>query len=121
MNKMKVISGILVIFLLGAIVGTLITRMIYENRVDALASGEAQARETAIINRLNKHLDLDETQRVQIRNIIHGMREELRDIYQQVRPQTLLVREKHREKIKQILRPEQKAKYEKIITESKER
>jgi hypothetical protein len=121
MNKLKVISGILAIFLLGAIVGTLITRMIYENRVEALVSGDSQVREEAMISRLSKNIDLDETQRSQIRVIIHEMREELRDIYKQVRPQSLAVREKHRDKIRKILRPEQIGKYEKIIAESKER
>ena len=121
MKNAKAIIGILVIFALGAIVGTLITRMVYEARVEALVSGDTGAREEALTNRLAKRLDLDAKQKDEVRKIIHDLRVELKGIHQQLRPQFMAARETSHEKIKKVLNPGQVAKFEKIIAESKER
>lgn len=121
MKNAKAILGILFIFALGAIIGTLITRMVYEARIEAIVSGDSQARETAIINRWSKNLDLDSKQREEVQVIVHDLRKEMADIRQQVRPQTMAALEKSRMLMKMILRPDQAAKYEKMIAEAKER
>lgn len=117
MKNVKAIMGILLIFALGIIVGGLTTRMVYEARIDALASGDAQVRETAIMNRLSKRLDLDGKQREQVQVILQNARREIAGIRQQTRPQTMAALEKSRGQIKTLLRPDQVAKYEKIIAE----
>jgi hypothetical protein len=121
MKNAKAIIGVVVIFILGAIVGTLITRMVYEARVEAIVSGDGQAREEALVKRLGKRLDLDGQQRDQVRIIIHNLRNELKGIYREVQPQLMAAREANREKIKEILTPGQIAKYDTLLAEGKER
>ena len=117
MKNTKAILGVLVIFILGAIVGTLITRMCYEKRIEALVSGNSQAREEALINMMNKRLKLDDAQRDQVRTIIHNTRHA---IHQQIQPLTLAAREKSRAELRKIMRPEQIENYEKMLAENKD-
>ncbi|MDQ5986095.1 MAG: hypothetical protein CSYNP_01813 [Syntrophus sp. SKADARSKE-3] len=117
MKNTKAVLGVLVIFVLGAIVGTLITRMFYEKRIEALVSGNSQAREEALINMMSRRLNLDEGQRDQVRVIIHNTRQA---IHQQIQPLTLAAREKSQIEIRKILRPEQITSFEKMLAEKKD-
>lgn len=121
MKNAKAIMGILLIFALGVIVGGLGARMVYEERIEALVSGDSQARETAMVNRLSKRLDLDTKQREQVQAIIRDTRQEVAVIRQQLRPQIAAILEKSQGLIKQTLRPDQVAKYDMIIAERKDR
>ncbi|MDD5167907.1 MAG: hypothetical protein PHN75_03740 [Syntrophales bacterium] len=118
MKNAKIIMGILVIFALGAVVGSLSARMFYESRIEALVSGDSQVREEALINQLSKRLDLDGRQREQMRLIIHNTRQE---IHRQIHPLIMAEKEKSKAEVRKILKPEQIVKYEKMIAETKER
>jgi hypothetical protein len=121
MKNAKVIGGILFIFVLGIIVGTLMTRMFYEGRIDALVKGDSQAREDETIKRLSRHLDLSDKQRDQVRIIVRETRGEIKVTYKQIRPQITTTLEKSERKIKELLQPGQIVKYDKIIAERKGR
>lgn len=121
MKNAKAIVGVLVIFVLGAVVGALTMRMIDEARIEALVSGDSKAREDAMVSRLSKRLNLDDQQRERVRIIIHDTRGELAAVHQQIQPQVLVVLTNRQSEIKKVLRPEQIAKYEKIIAEKKGR
>jgi hypothetical protein len=115
MKNTKVIIGILLVFALGVIVGGLTVRIVYEKRYDAILSGDLQARDTAIMNRLSKSLVLDYEQRKQILTIIQDGLQEIAGIHQRTRPEILAVLEKNRSLIRKVLRPDQVARYERII------
>lgn len=114
MKNVKAVIGIVLIFALGAVVGGLIIQMVYEERMEAIVSGESQGREAVLINRMSKRLDLDKKQQEQVHVILHDL---MTDIRKQTRPQIMTALEKSRGRIKQILRPDQVTKYEKIIAE----
>lgn len=115
MKNFKAIAGILLIFVMGAMVGALSTRIVYESRIDAIAEGDTQAKDRAALNRLSRQLDLDEKQKARVMIIVREIRQELRRIHEPVRPQTKASLMKGSEKIKKILRPDQLEKYEKIL------
>ncbi len=119
MKDIKAIVGILLIFALGAVAGTLVTRMVYENRMDALAAGDVQARNEAMLNRLSRNLDLDSKQQEQVLDIIREIRREVAQIKQPQHDQVKEAVEKGRERIRKILRPDQLELYEKIIARNK--
>jgi hypothetical protein len=57
-KHIKVILGIFIVFMLGAVIGGLATRMVYEAKIERFVSGNWKAREDAMVNRFSKHLDL---------------------------------------------------------------
>jgi hypothetical protein len=117
MNQLKAIAGILLIFCMGTVVGALSTRIVYESRIDAIAEGDTQAKDTAALNRLSRQLDLDENQKARVMIIVREIRQELKRIHEPVRPQTKASLMKGSERIKRILRPDQLEKYEKILAQ----
>lgn len=119
MSKVKAIAGILLIFVSGAIVGTLVTRMVYENRIDALAGGDIRTRDAAILKRLSRQLDLDEEQKKKVMAVVREIRQDMERVAQPVRPQVKAALVKGSEKIKEMLRPDQLEKYEKILARKK--
>lgn len=119
MSKVKAIAGILLIFVSGAIVGTLVTRMIYENRIDALAGGDIRTRDAAILKRLSRQLDLDEEQKKKVMAVVREIRQDMERAAQPVRPQVKAALVNGSEKIKGMLRPDQLEKYEKILARKK--
>lgn len=111
----KAIVGILLVFALGVVAGGLTTRIVYEKRYKALESGDVQARDTVIMTRLTKSLDLDQEQHKQVLTIIQESLREIAGIHERVRPEVTTVLEKNRALIKKVLRPDQVEKYERII------
>ena len=116
-KQIKIILGILIVFILGAVVGGLATRMVYEANIESIVSGDWKAREDARVNRFSKHLDLDAQQRTQVRTIIQEARKELLDIDKLVGPQKADSRAKTSARIRSILNPQQAAKYDRLIAE----
>lgn len=118
MKNIKAIMGVLVIFILGILVGILMTRMFYEPRIEALVSGNSQAREEVLIKMLSKRLNLDNQQLNQVKVIIHNTRQEIRP---QIHSLTQAAREKSQTELRKILRPEQIVEYEKMVAGKKDR
>ncbi len=121
MKNIKAVVGVLLIFILGVTCGTLVTHMIYKARIETIISGGPEMREEHLVKRLSRKLGLDSQQREQIKAILDETQSEMRLVRKQLQPQIEDILEKGQVKIRQILRPEQQEKYEKIITERKER
>lgn len=117
MKNIKAISGVLLIFVLGVASGVLGTHIFYKSRIEALTCGESRGREDHILRRLGRDLSLDGQQRDRVKTILHETREEMKIVRKQYRPQIEAVLEKGHDRIRQILRPEQLEKFEKIAAE----
>ena len=104
-KQIKVILGILIVFILGVVVGGLITRMVYEANIESIVGGDWKAREDAQVNRFSKRLDLDTRQRDQVRIIIQEARKDLKDIYRQIDPQKTEARTRTSARIRSVLNP----------------
>ena len=117
----RAILGILLIFLLGAASGALLTHMIHRSHLENFISGGPAAREEFIVKRLSRSLDLDSRQQDQIRGIIHETHGVIREIRRQMRPRIEAELEQSQGRISAVLRPEQREKFLKILAERKAR
>ncbi|HTG82037.1 MAG TPA: hypothetical protein VL949_08860 [Geobacteraceae bacterium] len=121
MKSIRPAMGIVMVFILGILCGTLATHLYYKYRIESIISGRVPTREEAIVSRLDRRLHLDGRQLEQVRAIIHETRKEIMAIREQLRPQTEAAIEKAQARVRTILTPEQQKEYAKMIAERKER
>ena len=121
MKSIRPATGIVMVFILGILCGTLATHLYYKYRIESIISGRVPTREEAIVSRLDRRLHLDVRQLEQVRAIIHETRKEIMAIREQLRPQTEAAIEKAQARVRTILTPEQQKEYAKMIAERKER
>lgn len=117
MKNWKVLGGVLGVFLLGMVAGGLVTaRFIRHRAQQAFAPGSPVAAEF-IARRLGWELELDADQRRQVLAILVATQRELRAVHLQVRPQTEKVIAASNDQIRAVLRPDQQAKYDRLVAE----
>ena len=115
MRTGKAIAAVLLIFLIGAATGGLTAHLIYQKRLEGMVRGGSGAMSEMIIRRMDRELNLDSGQREAIRTIVQETHTEMRHIRQQLRPQTRQILAKSEERIKKLLRPDQKEAFERLI------
>ncbi|HET6514655.1 MAG TPA: hypothetical protein VFG09_05795 [Thermodesulfovibrionales bacterium] len=121
MKRWQTIASIIIVFLLGALTGSLVTGTIYRHRVEGVLRGEPGRTEEFIVQRLNSDLHLDKTQLEQLRGIVKETHGELKKLRRTLRPQTEEILARSQERVRAILRPDQREHYEKILAERKKR
>jgi hypothetical protein len=121
MKKCRPIIGVVLVFFLGILCGSLATHLLYNCRFESILNSRAQAREEAIVSRLDSKLDLNDRQEEQVRAIVHETQEEIQSVRSQIRPQTEAVIEKAQVKIRAILTSEQVKKYDQMIAAHREK
>ena len=121
MKKWKAIVSIVIVFLLGALAGALVTNKICQQRTDKLIKGEPRSTREFIVRRLNTELRLDTAQQEQLRTIVQETHAEMKNLRRQLRPQTEEILARSQEKVRAILRPDQREKYERIVAERRKK
>lgn len=121
MRPVKPIVGIVLVFLLGAVSGSLVTYLMSQSRIESFMKGGPGLREGHLIKRLTKELDLDALQQQQVAAVIRETHGYIRQIRQKSRPQIEAVLEGSQQRISSLLRPEQQAKFKKVVAEHKAR
>ena len=121
MKKWKAIVSIILVFLLGTLAGTLITYKIYQHRVEGIIKGEPKTMKELIVRRLDRKLHLDGNQLEQLRTIVEETHAEIRKVRKQFRPQTEEIFARSQDKVRALLRPDQREQYEKIIADRKKK
>jgi len=119
MKSIKPVVGIILVFLLGAASGALVTYLVSQTRIESILSGGPHAREEVLLKRLTRQLDLDRQQREQVKAIIHETHEDMRQIRQKWHPQMEALLTDSQLRISALLRPEQQEKFKKIVAERK--
>jgi Spy/CpxP family protein refolding chaperone len=119
MKNWKGIAGVMLVFILGSICGGVVMHMVNSSRMEAFVDGGPGAREELLVKRLTRQLDLDSRQLEQIRPIVHETHASIRQIRQQSRPQAEGILNESQRRISEILRPEQREKFDKIIADRK--
>ena len=119
MKSIKPIVGLILVFILGATSGSLVTYMVSQSRLESIISGDPRAREDMLLKRLTRQLDLDSQQREQVTIVIHETHEDMRQIRQRTHPQIEALLTDSQLRISSLLRPEQQEKFRKIIAERK--
>ena len=117
--RSKTSASILLIgvFILGGITGA-VSYSLYRGRVEASAPrGGSRWSSNDIAKKLAQDLNLNAEQQEKLKAIIDQGRERFGALRQQFRPQYEVIRRETDDRIRQILREDQKAKFEKIISE----
>jgi hypothetical protein len=120
MKNYKAVIGILLVFMLGAASGAIVTQMFNRERQDAMLHGNPAAREEAIVRRLARKLALDQQQQEQVRRIVHENHVAMQEVRRKSHPQIEAILEQGQKEISALLRADQQAVFQKIIAERKE-
>lgn len=121
MKSIKPVAGIVLVFILGAASGSLITYFVSQYRLEALLSGGPRMKEDVVLKRLAGKLGLDGLQQEQVKTIIHETHEEMHQIRQKWRPQMEAILTDSQLRISALLRPQQQEAFRKIIAEREAR
>lgn len=106
-------------FLLGGVAGGL-AHYLYRNHVASAASRQpvrSRINPGDIAQQMAKELELDEHQTEELRAIFKNGRDRYRALSLQFRPQYEALRKETNDEIRQILRPEQAARYDAFLAE----
>lgn len=114
MNKMKlkVIAGVLAVFLLGGIIGVLGAGIYLRQRVEQFARKAPKDHKELFMERLSRALDLKESQKAEVEKIVMDSMIEIRELVQQSRREFEQITERRNAQLKVILTPEQ---YQKLL------
>ena len=116
MKNLKAFLGVLAVFVLGTLAGALVTHRIYQRRIHAFLRGGPAATEM-IVRRMNWQLDLTPAQRAQVETIVRDSRQKLREARQQIDPQMRALFQDMDQRIREVLTPEQRVKFDKLMAE----
>lgn len=120
MQKWKIIAGLLLVFVLGALTGALSTGMVLKRQHPFFRSAP-EGRKAFIMKRLSRKLDLSEDQKVRIEAIIDRVQSET---FKQMREGRRFMRE-HLEKgfaeIRKELTPDQQRRFDEMKAERERR
>ena len=121
MKKWKTIASIVLVFLLGALAGGLVTYEINLQKMERFVTGEPRSTREFIVHRLDRELHLDAAQREQLRAIVEETHLEMKAVRKQLRPQIEEILIRSQDKVRALLRPDQRQEYEQIIAERKKK
>ncbi len=121
MKKWRAIAGIILVFVLGALAGSLVTYTFQRQKAESIMKGEPRATGEFIVQRLNSELHLDAAQLEQLRAIVQETHTEIRNVRRQFRPQIDEILQRSQDRVRAILRPDQRESYEKIIAHWKKK
>jgi Spy/CpxP family protein refolding chaperone len=112
MKKWKVVIGIIAVFILGAVAGGVVGHGICWNRPHW---GEIHPREE-VVRKLSHKLHLDDAQKAQVEVIVNDAHNQMREMRREAQPRIDSIMGNAQAKIRAILRPDQKAEFEKLVT-----
>jgi uncharacterized protein YneF (UPF0154 family) len=118
MKHWKVILGVVLVFVLGAGAGALVTHRIYQKRLQTFLRGGPAATEM-IVRRMSLELDLRPEQRRQLAEIVRDTQRQLREARQRPDPQFRQIFQAMEQRIRAILTPEQQTKFDTLMAERK--
>ena len=110
-NKWKLIAGLLLVLFLGILAGAIGTGLYVKYRLAPFQKG-SKAKESFILERLSKELNLTPNQKTKIRPIVEQMIEKRREYYQEIRPEIKAIMDQGFAQIEEELNEDQKKKLE---------
>jgi len=121
MNKLKVCIGILLIFILGMLAGTLGTGFFIKHRIGRFVRDDGPPPPIRVLERLSAKLDLSKSQQIEIEKILKQAHAQLIEFRQGYRPEFEKIFNDTIEQIKQKLDTGQKQKLDKLTERLKHR
>jgi hypothetical protein len=109
MNTWKLVSGVALVFIVGALVGSIGTRFYLKHQYPPPMLDPA-SRTAFIMKRLSKELSLTENQKITVEKIVTQTGEKLREHFLQTQPETKTIIDDGFSQIKKELDDDQKKK-----------
>jgi len=117
MKNWKAIAGIGLVFLLGMAAGGLVTLRFAKKRLQRIAHGEPAYTTDEIVRALRHRLNLDATQRDQVRAIVAATQQQIQTIRQQSDPQLGSAIQTAVSQVRAVLRPDQREEFDRLVAE----
>ena len=121
MDRLKVWAGIVLVFLLGALAGSLTTGIFFKHKIEQFSKGDRPPIKVILMKKLSDELDLTETQRVEIEGILDRLQAGLLDLRRQHRPEFEKLFDQGFGSIREKLNSEQKNRLDEIREELRRR
>jgi Spy/CpxP family protein refolding chaperone len=121
MNRLKAITGIVLIFALGVLSGVLGAEMYYKYRIERFRDAGPPARREMLMKRLTRRLDLTPQQQEKVSAIFAEMREDLSALRTKHQPELDEIRARSNARIKAILNADQQKKFDEMIERLQQR
>lgn len=115
MKKWKAIIGVVLVFVLGAAAGGLITLKMCRHGMWQRPSVEA------VVHKMDRKLGLDPQQKTQIEAVMRDARQEMQSVREEAKPRIDKIMADTEDKVRAILRPDQRSKYEEMLRHWKEK
>ena len=119
MKNWKAVAGVILVFLLGGVCGAALAHKVGHHWSDESRHG--RDRSEFIVKRMSRELDLDDSQREEVRKIITGAHNEMQALMKQTEPQRDAIISRSEDQVRAILKPEQKERFEKFVEKMKQR
>jgi len=87
MNKIKIVISVLLIFVLGAMAGSLGTKIYFKQRIEQFVKSGPPPVMHLLMRRLSNNLNLSETQEAQIEKIVYETEEKILAFKQKYHPE----------------------------------
>jgi Spy/CpxP family protein refolding chaperone len=120
-TKIKLVAGIVVLFIIGGVIGLLGDRLYMEHKLRRLTEFNSEQRKAYILQKYTKELHLTEDQQVEIRRILDEKSDEIAQNTQRYKEDIDKIRQRYDERIKALLNPEQRELYDEMKQRIKER
>jgi Spy/CpxP family protein refolding chaperone len=120
MNKWKLMTGVTLVFLVGALAGSLGTGFYLKHRFEPLLKSDRDRRAFGM-DRLARRLDLTPAQEQKVEAIILRMRRAHREHFKQRRAELRKYRDLSVAELKTVLNPEQRKRLDRMIQRHEER
>jgi hypothetical protein len=111
--RWKLISGLLLVFVLGILAGSVGTGFYLKHRLTPIIK-EPRARKAFIMKRLSKKLNLTPDQQTKIQPILEQIIEKRREYYRKTRPEIKTIMDQGFAQIKEELNEDQKKKLDEL-------
>lgn len=108
--RVKVVAGVLVVFLIGMVIGALGTSLFIARRARQLAEGSNTVRKTWFFRRLDHQLRLTDAQKPAVREVLEQSEEEVRVLLSQSLKEFSDLMLRRNDALKPLLTPEQQEK-----------
>jgi hypothetical protein len=120
-TKIKLIAGIVALFIIGGGIGLLGDRLYMKHKLRRLTEVTPEQRKAYILQKYTKELHLTEAQQVEIRKIIDEKSDEIAQNTQRYKEDIDKIRQRYDERIKALLSSEQRQRYDEMKQRIKER
>lgn len=81
-NQLKLYAGIVLVFFLGVLVGSLGTRIYFKQRIEHFKKGGPLAKKNLLMEKLSNELDLTQSQQIEIGRIVEKSLGDLQEFRQ---------------------------------------